>query len=280
MNYNLYIKGSGHSYDLILKNQIIVEKNKILKCTPRKFYTLNSMYNVSETYGNNTFTIERRTLADVFVSTILITVPSGNYSVLTLRDTLNTLLTGIASIGYNASSNTYLIVKTDASYKYIIKNIKCPKLIGLTNDTEITTIGVRTSFLNMVDYTQIIVMSDLTHLDLNQDNILVDDRLGISQILLQVQKGDVQPFEIITYENNDISYNLTNNNITKIGFKIMNEDGEFITDIGEWYLHLHFELVNKNDDWKILIVSLMKLLKDIKYLFLYYIFSASKSARP
>jgi len=232
------------------------------------------MYNVSETYGNNTFTIERRTLADVFVSTILITVPSGNYSVLTLRDTLNTLLTGIASIGYNASSNTYLIVKTDASYNYIIKNIKCPKLIGLYTDTEITTIGVRTSFLNMVDYTQIIVMSDLTHLDLNQDNILVDDRLGISQILLQVQKGDVQPFEIITYENNDISYNLTNNNITKIGFKIMNEDGEFITDIGEWYLHLHFELVNKNDDWKILIVSLMKLLKDIKYLFLYYIFNS------
>lgn len=264
MSYNLYIRNNKSNYDLILKNQIIVDKNKYLKCTVKKFYTLNSMYNVSYIIGNNTFELELIGGSTIQQS---YTIPDGNYSVLTLRDMLNALLIGLVNVSYNYSSNTYTFTKTSQLYNtIIIKNIKCPQLIGITDSKEIIGgVGTNSKYINMVDYSQIIVMSDLNYMDLNQDNIFYDENMRISQILLQVIRQDVEPFNAITQDNDTVSYNLINNNINRIRFRIMNEKGMDISDIGDWYLHLNFEVVEK-EDLKSMFRSIMKILSDIKHL--------------
>lgn len=263
MSYNLYIRSNKSTYDMILKNQIIVDKNKTLKCTVKKFYTLNSMYNVSTLIGNNTFDLELISGTSNLQS---YTIPDGNYSVLTLRDTLNGLLNNLVNVSYNYSNNTYTFTKTSVTYTTItIKNIKCPQLIGISSNTEITLAGIKGGYINMVDYSQIIVMSDLNYMDLNQDNILYDENMRISQILLQVIRQDVEPFSAITGDDDGVCYNLLNNNINRIRFKIMNEKGKEIEDIGDWYLHLNFEVVEK-EDIRSMYRGIMKILGDIKHL--------------
>ncbi len=269
MYYNLYISSCKSNYDLILKNQIIVDKNKYLKCNVKKFYSLNTMYNVSALIGNNSFDLELVGGSTTLQSYI---IPDGNYSVLTLRDTLNVLLNGLMTVSYNYSNNTYTFTKSTIVYTITIKNIKCPQLIGIDKNTEITIGGVNSSYINMVDYSQIIIMSDLNYMDLNQDNIMYDENMRISQILLQVVKQDVEPFRSITNNDDKISYNLTNNNINRIRFTIMNEKGKEITDIGDWYLHLNFEVCEK-EDYRSIVKGLMKVLLDIKHLLQTFFFS-------
>jgi hypothetical protein len=227
------------------------------------------MYNVSALIGNNSFDLELVGGSTTLQSYI---IPDGNYSVLTLRDTLNVLLNGLMTVSYNYSNNTYTFTKSTIVYTITIKNIKCPQLIGIDKNTEITIGGVNSSYINMVDYSQIIIMSDLNYMDLNQDNIMYDENMRISQILLQVVKQDVEPFRSITNNDDKISYNLTNNNINRIRFTIMNEKGKEITDIGDWYLHLNFEVCEK-EDYRSIVKGLMKVLLDIKHLLQTFFFN-------
>jgi hypothetical protein len=63
-----------------------------------------------------------------------------------------------------------------------------------------------------------------------------------------------------------------NTNINKINFRIMNEKGKQITDIGDWYLHLNFEVIEK-EDYKVMFRGLMKILSDIKLLLQTFFFT-------
>ena len=88
------------------------------------FFMLNSMYNVSSIIGNNTFILEKRNLlTDAVESSQTMTIPDGNYSVLTFRDLLNTLLANTISVVYNYGQNTYTftdLTDVNEEYKYHI----------------------------------------------------------------------------------------------------------------------------------------------------------------
>lgn len=263
MDYNLYINSKNNTHSIFLNNHIVCEKNQSIRVSVKNFYILNSMYNITD--DNNTFTLESYYIADGTITTNNYIIPKGNYSVLTFRDVLKSLLIGKIDIQYNIPSNTYTFLKTNLSYIYTIKNIKCGKQIGIYDDTEITSIGTTGSFVNMVDYSQIIVKSNLNYKDLNMDNIFYDDGMRISQILLFTSKQDVEPFKSITFSGEDFSYNLLNTNINNIVFTIVNERNEPIKNCGEWFLHLKFEILNDRED---IMGKVLKVLVDIKYVLL------------
>jgi hypothetical protein len=254
--YNLFINSKNREasdqscdYTLMLKNQIMVKKNEYINVNVMSFYMLNSMYNVSTILKNNTYDIEKRTLAGVFVNNTTYIIPDGNYSVLTLRELLNAQLSGIASISYNFASNTYTFVRTDSTYRYIIKNIKCSQLIGVNTDTEITSFTG--TYCNMVNYQQVILKTDLQHESLNQDTISdTKNDLNISQILFWTNKQDVEPFQAISYTNNGgncYSYNITNDNISSLHFTLCNERNELISDAPEYMIHIQFVVREKQE---------------------------------
>jgi len=285
--YNLYINSKNrgsletpHDFNINLTNQIMVRDDQYLNVDVCSFYMINSMYNVSSVIGNNTFDIEIRNIENNnIISNIYKTIPDGNYSVITLRDVLNKMLKDIISISYNYAQNTYTYTKIDENFKYIFKNIKCKKLLGLFNETvEITTNGITSQYLNMVDYQQVIIKTDLEYMSLNQDNITdTDENLNVSQILLFVNKQDVEPFKCIKYQNEDagdaFSYNLNNQNITRINFKVFNENNMLITDCPDWLMHLKFTVSDRNkmtlyDNFK----KIIQLLSDIHYVLLSMLF--------
>lgn len=284
--YNLFINSKNrnnseksNNFSLQLQNQIMVHKpNQYISVNVMSFYMLNSMYNISTILDNNTFDLERRTLAGAFDSITKYTIGDGNYSVLTLRDFLNTQLSGKVSIVYNYQSNTYTFTKTDTTYRYYIKNIKCSKQIGISETTEITALGIKGSYVNMVDYQQIILKTDLQYEALNQDNITdADDQLNVSQILFWANKQDVEPFKTIQYQNfdggNSFSYNIVNENITKINFELVNENNEPIIDAPEWLLHLSFT-VNDKPEFTMyeLAKKILKLISETNYVLLNILF--------
>ena len=281
-DYNLYIHSKNRSqnekpynFSLYLQNPIICKDNEAIRVDVMSFYMMNTMYNISSILNNYTFDIEN---VDLSVqpntsTTSTYTIPFGNYSVLQLKDTLNNLLAGKISISYNFQSNTYTLTKTNSNFKYYIKNIKCSKALNILDNTEITLIGIQTGYINLVEYQQVIIKSDLVYQDLNQDNIvfLQDDKFNLSQILFWCTKQDVEPFKCIQYQNIDggdsFSHNIVNTNISKLTFQIMNENNNLIQDCPEWFMHIKFHIYKKHiADYDKIFNIIINLLNDIKFL--------------
>jgi hypothetical protein len=232
------------------------------------------MYNISNTLNNSSFQIQVDDLIANTSSVNTYNIPYGNYSVYTLRDVLNTLLVNInISVAYNFHTNTYTFTKTNDALIYTIKNIKCDKALNIPDNTVLIN-GYQTGFINLVEYQQILVKTDLIYDDLNQDNLFykADDLMNISSILFWTHRQNTQPFSTITYENNDagdsFSYNLVNTNLSNINLKVYNEDDQLITDCPDWFIHLRFRIIDRPKvyDFKSAFDKLFSLLVDIKYL--------------
>ena len=280
-DYNLYIHSKyrnntekPYDFSLYLQNPIICKPEQAIRVDVMSFYMINTMYNVSSLLNNYTFQIDNVDLSvqPNTTTTSTYNIPFGNYSVLQLRDTLNNLLSGKISISYNYQSNTYTFTKTNNNFNYFIKNITCSKALNIPNNTQITSQGITSGYINLVEYQQIIIKSDLIYEDLNQDNIvyLQDDKFNISQILVWLNKQDVEPFKCISYQNEDggnsFSYNIRNTNIRKINFKIMNENDRLIEDCPDWFMHIKFHIYKKDDiDYNKVFSSIINILNDIKF---------------
>lgn len=263
-DYNLYVTSDKNEYRVYLNNHITCKKGEQIRVTVKNFSIQNTMYNITST--NNTFTFEVRTYNYILLSSSQKTIPIGNYSVATFRDTIKGLLTengvNLVNLVYNSQDNTYTYYNSSGTTnRYILKNIACPRQFGLLTDTEIDSInGTKSSYINMGKYNQIILKSNLNYMDLNQDNIL-STGLRISQILMYVNRLDSAPFDTIVYDGDAFSYNLINSDIGDIQFNLVNEDNTPVSEqCGLWFLHLKFEVIEQN--------KVEALLADIKYLIL------------
>lgn len=284
--YHLFVNSKNrmpndsiYNFNIYLKNQIIAGKNQGINISVMSFSMLNSMYNVNSITKNNTFTLQERNLANVFVSDTIITIPYGNYTALTLRDTLNTLLTGKVSVSYSYATNCYTFTNLSATARYYIIPNKCYKLIGLSSTTEILTTGTIGGYVNMVNYSQIILKTpSLEFEDLTQDNIgTTNNIMTISNILFWVNKQDYEPFKMINYKNEDggdsYSYNVINKNITHFNFMLYNENNEIITDAPDYLLQLKITLYDKNDMlYREIGIQSLSLLDDIYFTLLNILF--------
>ena len=93
-NFTIYF---SNDEIITLKNSEYINVNVV------SFSMLNAMYNVSQFTGNNTFILQQYTLDNILETNTNIIIPYGNYSVLTLRDTLNSLLSNKISITYDTA---------------------------------------------------------------------------------------------------------------------------------------------------------------------------------
>jgi hypothetical protein len=81
----------------------------------------------------------------------------------------------------------------------------CSKLLGLSIPTAILATGTKSSYLNMVNYQQIILkcptlVFESTSMDNIQDK---NNFIAVSDILYWINKQDVEPFKMINYKNVD-----------------------------------------------------------------------------
>lgn len=292
--FNLFISSKNrdsnekvYDFTVYLKNQIIIGKNEYININITGFSMLNSMYNVNAITLNNTFVI-RKTQVDgiTLISNTTITIPFGNYSVITLKDTINALLSSNnlnISLTYNIPTNTYTFINNNGSFRWFIIPNNCNRLLGVSTTTEITG-NYTGTFVNMVNYEQIIVRCpSLNYEHLNQDNIR-DKRnnLNVSDMLFWINKGDVQPFEVIKYKNEDCntsySYNITDSNISNLHLQLFNENDDPITDASDYYLEIQLIVYEKDADInKEVAIQSLSTLDDIYFTLLNILFKKNKN---
>ena len=273
--YNIYISSANKSandkpYDFTIffdNDEIMVEKNEGVNVNIVSFSLLNSMYNVNQYSRNNIFTLHNISLN----SDTTITIPYGNYSVYTLMNQLNVLLSGIITVSYNVATNTYTYKNISAS-SYSINPLNCSKLLGLTQITSISPLGTTSSYVNMVDYQQVILRCPTLVFENNSmDNIQDSDNfIAVSDILYWVNKQDVEPFKMINYKNEDGStlynYNVVNRNFSHFNFKLTNELDEPIYDAPDYLLQMQIIIYDKDNTYfKEAAVQLLKILNEIYF---------------
>ena len=275
--YNLYINSANRvnndkPYDFTIyfdDNNILVKQNEGLNINLVSFSMLNSMHNVNQYTSNNVFY-----LYETSTTPIAYTIPYGNYSVYSLMDTLNSLLSGIFQVSYNTPTNTYNFSNLTTK-SYTLNPLNCSKLLGFTNATIFSANQVKTStYINMVDYQQIILRCPtLIFENCSMDNIQDKREVAISDFLYWVNKQDVEPFKMINYRNEDCgtvySYNVFNTRLSCLNFKLVNEFNKPIYDAPDFLLQIQVSVYDKESHFfKEATLQLLKLVNDIYFILL------------
>lgn len=267
---NRNVNDKIYDFNINLKNPITCNRNQGINCSVIGFYMLNTDYNLKGV----SFKIDE---VDAEITTYTYNIPNGNYSYISLMDYLNQVLAGKIKVEYLKYRNVFKFTNLNyLNYDYYIRPENASKYLGLFSDLELTDYGgiqntsKEGSFINLSNYSHIIIKStSLDFEDNTQDNI---DRkeLGASNILFMIDKQDIMPFQLISYKNQDgsdnYSYNINNKQITMIDLKLFNEKGEILTDVDDYFLILKFvifdieKIDNSNnylDDIKFLLMSMM-----------------------
>lgn len=273
--HNIFINSANRSnqennYDFSIyfdNDEIIVKPNEAVNINVVSFSILNSMYNVNQYTNNSSFVLQKNNTENIVVN-----IPYGNYSVYSLRDQLNILMTGLISVVYNVATNTYTY-KNLTINDYKLNPMNCKRLLGLSTLTTITTQGITSSYINMVDYQQVILrcptlVFESSSMDNIQDN---KNFIAISDILYWVNKQDVEPFKMINYRNEDCStaysYNIVNKSFSSLNFKLVNEFNKPIYDAPDFLLQLQITIFDKNNQTYLreASIQIVKLLNDIYF---------------
>jgi len=273
--YNIFINSANRSslektYDFNLffdNDELIINPNEGVNVSVVSFSLLNSMYNVNQYTSNNTFILHNNTLS----TNTTITIPYGNYNVFTLQNQLNTLLSGSISVSYNVATNTYTYTNISLYSLNIIPQ-NCYKLLGLSTTTSISSLGTNSSYVNMVNYQQVILRCPTLVFENNSmDNIQDKNNfIAVSDILYWVNKQDVEPFKMINYKNEDCgtlySYNIVNRSFSTLNFKLVNEFNQPIYDAPDYLLQIQISIFDKDNNYfKEASLQALKLLNDIYF---------------
>lgn len=287
--YDIYINSANRalndkSYDFSLlfdAEEITVKPNEGINVSVVSFSMLNSMYNVNSNIGNTTFTVKT---GESTLTTI--TIPAGNYDVYSFMAQLNILFNSVfIETTYNTATNTYTYTSKNATIKSIIPQ-GCNKLLGLSGETVISQTGTQSTYINMVNYQQVVLKCpSLVFDNYAIDNISnSDNALSISDIIFWVNKQDVEPFKNINYKNEDggtlYSYNVLNRSINVLNFKMTNEYNQPILDAPEFLIQLQINVFDKDTKYfKESCFQALKLLNEIYFILLNFVSFISKFKR-
>lgn len=246
----------------------------ILSCNSNEFMEINvlsfdmpnTMYNINS--NNNTFEMITNGITQIK------TIPSGNYSVKTFMGQLNNLIDNDEiKIIYNDAQNTYTFRKITTENIYNFKPITIGRLLGMDDDKiyEITEAGIATGLINLINYNKVIVETENINFYYSNINNLAEkegSKQMFSNIIFWKSKADVEPFQILKYNNEDggnsFVYKVMNRQINSIVFKLKNEREEIITDAPNYLMVLQFNFYKKNErDANSILISIDNSIKEI-----------------
>jgi hypothetical protein len=281
-SYYLYISSKNrnenekkYNFRVRLNNPIVCNRDEGLNISVCGFSMLNSDYNCK----NFSFTITKYSLVGIYENSYTFNIPDGNYSYLSLMSYLNSnlQLSQFIKIDYIKERNSFKFTKNDNTKKYFLTPFNCNKILGLETETEITTSGIEGGFINMVNYSHIIIKSNNIDFEDNaQDNISYKSlSMGISNILFIWDKQDIQPFQLISYRNFDksdnFSYNINNNIINFIDLMLYNEKNEILTDTDDYILILKITINKKEIN-----LNYTPIFDDIRFILMSILFNNEK----
>jgi hypothetical protein len=230
------------------------------------FDMINTMYNIYS--SNNQFIIRQIGVGDTTY-----TIPIGNYSIKTFMTILHEIINDAnIIITYNIAQNTYTFKKkAGVSTVYSLLPNKIWTIVNMMPATfvEITTTGITTGYINLVNYSKIILRTEgINYYYSNIENYGNSNKSTLSNIIFWACKSDIEPFKVIKYNNEDagrsFNYRVENREINNLTLQLRNENNEPILDAPDYLIALQFNFYKRDDNTiKNTIVSINKLLNEI-----------------
>lgn len=265
-----------YDFNVILNNPIIVNRNQGINISVVSFSMLNTDYNFR---GLNFVIQEVHNIPTVYSISHIVNIPDGNYSYQTLINFLNncTIINNIISFEYIRERNSIKYINKMTEGEIHIYPSNSGKFLGI-NDSIIITTNYEGSYINLTNYSHIIIKSNnIIFEDNTQDNIN-NSEMGSSSILFMIDKQDIHPFQLISYRNYDksdnYSYNISNRQINSIDLHLYNEKGEILMNTNDYFMTLKIVIFNREE-----IQSQMPFLEDIRYLLMDIIFNKGKNKK-
>lgn len=262
-----------YDFNVLLNNPIIVNRNQGINISVVGFSMMNTDYNLR----GLSFYLNQYNLDGSYIITYIYDIPEGNYSYFTLINFLNSdiELKQFIKIEYVKERNSFKFIKIDNTKRYFIDPLNCNKILGFEEETEILSTGTEGSYINLTNYSHIIIKSNnILFEDSTQDNI-DNKEMENSSILFMIDKQDIPPFQLITYRNQDksdnYSYNISNRQISSIDLHLYNERGEILKTTDDYFITLKIVIFNKEEPQ-----SQIPFLEDIRFLLMNLIFNKNK----
>ena len=279
---NLYINSKNRDKNDNINHINISLPNGLLSCNIDEYFILNvnSFYTCANWYNctskNNACRFIVKDHDDIIVETIDIKLPIGNLNVLQILSILNNILVNHVLITYDSISNKFTFTRkhqpSPNEFIIILECINSGNFIGFDNGTniEITHEGVLSQ--NKINVITLKAINIKVQGDINMINSTIDNfsssRFQPNDIIFH-KVIDTKSNNVLGYKNNDASNNfnyvLSNNNSGQINFfslLILDQDLVLIDDIDDYFLHLQF-IKMKKQNTEILLLKLVDYVKDI-----------------
>lgn len=267
-NENIY------DFNVLLNSPIIVNRNQGINISVVGFSMLNTDYNLK----NCSFYLNQYDINGTYIISFIYDIPDGNYSYLTLMNFLNSdvELKQFIKIEYVKERNSFKFTRIDNTKRYFIDPLNCNKILGFEEETEILSSGTEGTYINLTNYSHIIIKSNnIIFEDNTQDNIN-NNEMENSSILFMIDKQDIPPFQLISYRNHDksdnYSYNISNRQISLIDLHLYNERGEILKTTDDYFITLKIVIFDKEQPQP----QETSFLEDIRFLLMSLMFNKNK----
>ena len=286
---NIYVNSKNRKSDETASNFNVIIPDGLLRVNKDEYFTLsvNSFYCYNDFYqcniNSNYFTLIFRNNLNVVYLTQKLYLNIGNPNVYDLLSDINSKLSGYLNCTYDNIKNkiTYTRIYTQTSnyYNMYINPINSGCFFGLNNNVETLISSSGTECTNPININSIRALSigidgDISFNNNNMESNLNNSVYKASDLIFQTSVNVPKGY-LIDYQNIDggdsFKYTLGNNDRIKYFIlSVYDQDGNTITDMTDYIIHIQFT-INKKSQQEILLKSLIDYNKQ-SYLILGHIF--------
>ena len=268
---NIYVNSKSRKSDETPSNFSVIIPDGLLKVNNDEYFTLsvNSFYYFNDFYqcnnNSNSFNIVFRTNSNTIFLTQRFDLIIGNPNVFDLISDINSKLSGYLTCSYDSIKNkiTYTRTYTQTSnyFNMFIQPINSGGFFGLNNNVEtlISSSGTTSTYpinINTIRALSVGIDGDISFSNNNMESNLNNSVYKASDLIFQTAVNVPRGY-LITYQNIDggdsFKYTLGNNDRIKYFIlSVYDQDGNTITDMTDYIIHIQFTINKKSQQEQLL----------------------------
>jgi len=284
---NIYVNSKNRKSDESPSNFSVILPDGLLKVNSDEYFSLsvNSFYCYNDFYqcnnNSNSFNIVFRTNLNAVYVTNKYNLNIGNPNIYDILNDINNKLSGYVTCTYDNIKNkityTRIYAQTNNYYNLYILPINAGNFLGLSNNTETlinTTESTYPININTIRALSVGIDGDISFNYNNMESNLTNSLYKASDLIFQMGINVPKGF-LLDYQNVDggdsFRFNLGNKNAIKYFIlSVYDQDGNTITDMTDYIIHMQFT-INKQSQTDKLLKSMIDYNRQI-YLIVGHIF--------
>ena len=284
---NIYVNSKNRKSDESPSNFSVIITDGLLKVNSDEYFSLsvNSFYCYNDFYqcnnNSNSFNIVFRTNLNAVYVTNKYNLNIGNPNIYDILNDINNKLSGYVTCTYDNIKNkityTRIYAQTNNYYNLYILPINAGNFLGLINNTETlinTTESTYPININTIRALSVGIDGDISFNYNNMESNLTNSLYKASDLIFQMGINVPKGF-LLDYQNVDggdsFRFNLGNKNAIKYFIlSVYDQDGNTITDMTDYIIHMQFT-INKQSQTDKLLKSMIDYNRQI-YLIVGHIF--------